>query len=433
MTLDAHSSNREFRAPITRSGLYRGWWMVWLAAAGMVATMPGRTHGLSIITERLVADPAVGIDHSGLADINLFATLLGALFAPACGPFIDSHGSRAALTIISGLLGLVCLCMCRLEGAAAFFVAIMLARGLGQSALSVGSLTLVGKWFSARVGSAMGLYSFLLTIGFMLAFGLAFLGKEADWRIVWGTMGAAVLFGFAPLALLFVRDRPTDDEWAIEMAANPAVDVGQPSSTLAQALATPHFWVFALASAMFLLINSAVTLFQESILLDRGFSQDAFYILGATVPLVGLATNLATGFLAQRMSMSRLMAAAMTALALALFALPFLSNWPELWAYAIAMGVSGGMVTVLFFMAWGKLYGPLHLGKIQGVAQSLTVLASAVGPKMLTETRERTGSDTVLFLASGGMALVLAVAALSLPRTPVHSHSSAVTERREIG
>ena len=38
-----------------------GWVMVPLAAVGMVATLPGRTHGLGMITERLLADGRLGI------------------------------------------------------------------------------------------------------------------------------------------------------------------------------------------------------------------------------------------------------------------------------------------------------------------------------------------------------------------------------------
>ena len=46
-----------------RSNPY-GWVMVCVAALAMVATLPGRTHGLGMITERLLADPAFGLDLS---------------------------------------------------------------------------------------------------------------------------------------------------------------------------------------------------------------------------------------------------------------------------------------------------------------------------------------------------------------------------------
>ena len=47
------------------------------------------------------------------------------------------------------------------------------------------------------------------------------------------------------------------------------------------------------------------------------------------------------------------------------------------------MGLAGGFVMVVFFSFWGRAYGRAHLGRIQGAAQALTVLASAVGPLLL--------------------------------------------------
>ena len=58
-----------------------------LAALAMVATLPGRTHGLGLITEPLLAD--LGLDRVGYAAVNLWATLLGALFCVPCGWLLD--------------------------------------------------------------------------------------------------------------------------------------------------------------------------------------------------------------------------------------------------------------------------------------------------------------------------------------------------------
>ena len=33
---------------------------------------------------------------------------------------------------------------------------------------------------------------------------------------------------------------------------------------------------------------------------------------------------------------------------------------------AVAMGIGGGFVMVVFFSFWGRAYGPRHLGRIQG-------------------------------------------------------------------
>src|SRR4051795_11843582 len=86
-----------------RRGLYYGWTNVALAALAMVGTLPGRTQGLGLITEPLLAD--MRIDRVSYATINLWATLVGALFCLPCGRLTDRFGSRIVLTTIALALG----------------------------------------------------------------------------------------------------------------------------------------------------------------------------------------------------------------------------------------------------------------------------------------------------------------------------------------
>jgi hypothetical protein len=66
---------------------------------------------------------------------------------------------------------------------------------------------------------------------------------------------------------------------------------------------------------------------------------------------------------------------------------------------------------VVFFSFWGKAFGRAHLGRIQGAAQALTVLASAVGPLLLAVWVETTGSYASAFYALAAIVAMLAVAA----------------------
>ena len=72
---------------------------------------------------------------------------------------------------------------------------------------------------------------------------------------------------------------------------------------------------------------------------------------------------------------------------------------------------------VVFFSFWGQAYGRAHLGRIQGAAQILTVLASAVGPLLLAQCVALTGSYAVAFYALAVVvtALTLAAASVGVP------------------
>ena len=87
----------------------------------------------------------------------------------------------------------------------------------------------------------------------------------------------------------------------------------------------------------------------------------------------------------------------------------------EIAAGAIAMGLGGGLVMVLFFSDWPRLFGRRHLGRIQGAAQALTVLASALGPLLLAWCVEWTGSYAMMFRMLAGVIAVVACAAVITP------------------
>jgi hypothetical protein len=82
------------------------------------------------------------------------------------------------------------------------------------------------------------------------------------------------------------------------------------------------------------------------------------------------------------------------------------------------MGVAGGMVTVVFFGVWGQAFGTTHLGKVQGAAQMLTVLASAAGPLLLASGQRAFGSYVPVFQYAAAAAGLFVVAAwvVRLPR-----------------
>lgn len=397
---------------LARLPVYYGWVNLTVAALAMVGTLPGRTQGLGLITEPLIKD--LQVDRVLFAQINLWATLLGSLLCLGVGRLIDRLGSRVALTGVALALGAVTLAMSGVRGVIWLALLITLTRGLGQSALSVISLTIVGQWFVRRLSLAMAVYTVILSVGFMIAFpvvGAAVVG--GGWRAAWAGVGAAILFGLAPIGWLLVRRTPEDCGVSLdgEKQTEEKSDEAGTGHTLFQALATPAFWIFALASSIYGLIASGIALFNESILAELGFDAATYHSSLVITALTALAGNFFGGWLATKWSLNRLMALAMSLLALSLLALPHVRTQAHVAAYASVMGVAGGFVMVIFFSFWSRAFGRAHLGKIQGAAQTLTVLASAIGPLLLAECVTRTGSYAVIFYLLALIVGVLGIAA----------------------
>jgi MFS family permease len=361
----------------------------------MVGTLPGRTQGLGLITEPLLAD--LNIDRVGYAAINLWATLIGSLFCIPCGRLVDRFGSRAVLTIVIAALAATVLGMSVASGWMPLAVTITLSRGLGQSALSVVSLTLVGKWFGRGLNHAMGIYSVLVAIGFIAAFpsvGGAVLAF--GWRAAWSGVGWTLLLAVAPIAWIVVRNGPEDRGLQFD-GERPDSAAAAADMTVFEALRTSAFWVFALSSSMFGLVYSGISLFNQSILEQRGFDASVYHTVLVISTMLGLAANFAGGWLASRWPIQRVMGLGMAVLSCALVALPLVRTFTHVVCYGAAMGIAGGIVTVVFFSVWGQVYGRRHLGKVQGCAQMMTVFASAIGPLLLARTLERTGSYDSIF------------------------------------
>ena len=388
--------------------IYYGWAILAVAALAMVGTLPGRTQGLGLITESLLRD--LHMDRVTYATINLWGTLIGAAFCLPCGRLLDRFGSRIVLAAVLIGLGGTVVAMSRIASTTGLWITVTLTRGFGQSALSVVSLALVGKWFARRLNYAMGVYSLLVGVGFMTAFpGVGQAVLRFGWRTTWAGVGWTLLAFLAPLGWLLVRNQPEDRGVALD-GDGPSRQPELGDLTLWDALRSPAFWVFALSSSAFGLVYSGISLFNESILVERGFDATTYHTVLAISALLGLMANFGGGWLATRWPIQRVMGLGMAMLSGAVVGLPVVRTYTQVVLYRVAMGIAGGIVTVVFFSVWGQAFGRTHLGRIQGCAQMMTVLASAVGPLLLAETLRKTGSYDSIFY---GLAFLVAILGIS--------------------
>ena len=283
---------------------------------------------------------------------------------------------------------------------------------------------MVGHWFVRRINTAMAMYSLALSIGFMIAFPVVgSLVQSHGWRSTWLAIGITLLAVIAPISWLVVRRSPEaigtgpdgDDQLAPSTPA-PAAELS--GHRWSDAVSTGAFWVFALGAALYGLVASGIGLFNESILAERGFGPEVYYQTLVVTAMTALAGNFLGGFLATRMSLTRLMAISLFTLAAGLLMLPYLGTLAAVMMWAAAMGLGGGLVMVLFFSVWPAVFGRRHLGRIQGAAQALTVVASALGPLLLAWCVDLTGSYAAMFHMLSGVIATTAVASLVVDLPP---------------
>jgi hypothetical protein len=188
--------------------------------------------------------------------------------------------------------------------------------------------------------------------------------------------------------------------------------------TLAESLRQPVFYIYSGGIALFAAVQAGIGLFNEALLAERGFDRQTYhhFLAGtAIISLIGQGLGGSTRWLPLRCWLG--LALILQGAGLASF--QFISSQAHLWALAAVMGISAGIITVAFFAIWGESFGRRHLGRIMGVAQTLSVLASALGPLVLERGAAWCGSlsQSLLYAApiSAGLGLL---SMLSKPAQP---------------
>lgn len=398
--------------------VYYGWINVVMASLAMVATLPGRTHGLGLITNPLLTD--LGLSESVFANLNLWSCLLGAIFALPMGWLIDRIGVRAAGTVVVALLGASVLQLARVETGTELFICLLFIRGFGQSALSVVSIAMISKWFRRNLAPAMGVYAVLLTIGFVFSvLGMGAAIERYGWREAWTLLGYW-LWGLAPAIWLLVRNSPVEiceqpDSETNGLKASAESDHDGTDFSLKQALLTPAFWIVALATSAFNLVWSSITLFNEPILNELGFDQKAAVEMMAYLTGFGLVSNLLAGKLASRERIGMLLGFALLTLTFALVLFPSIRSVMQLRLYGAIIGFVGGIITVVHFSVWGQFFGRVEIGRIQGAAQVLTVLASAIGPTCMAWFADQRHSHLPTYYGFALLTLIGSLLSFAVP------------------
>jgi len=394
---------------------YADFIVVLIGAIAMAATYPGRTHGLGMVTEPLLKDFQLSTDDGRVlfATINFWATLIGSVFCIPIGWLFDRFDRRWVLAVNLTLLGLVVIGMSQVTSLWALAFAITLTRGLGQSALSIVSITIVAKSFSAqRLGLAMAWYA-VLSAPFHLALiqgvGWAFTLEDVSWRTIWAGIGVS-LVALSCSALLLRQ--------SCESTVGKNLSRDSVGFTLGQALRTPAFWTFSLTISMWGMIYAGVALFNEDIFRERGFGRSLYFNVLAEVTIVAICAKFFFGWLVNYIPLNRLLAACLLVTSLSLVGLTQATEVWHAYAYGVGLGIASGAVALLFFATWGRLYGNRELGRIQGVAQMLTVFASAAGPVIFSASKRATTSYTFVFIVLAGLMFAMAIVAMftALPR-----------------
>ncbi len=409
--------------------------MVGVSGAAQFMSGPGQSYSVAAFKDPMRT--GLGISETSFSLAYSVATLLSGLCLPLVGRLVDRYGARRVLPTIATLLGLACWWMSRTDSLPSLYLGFSLIRSLGQGALTLTAMWIIGEWFARRRGLATavsGLGSSLSVMSFPIINGL--LIAHFGWQTAWAILGSTVWCVLVLPSIFLLRDRPEDI--GLHPDGLPPEDQQEPASsksfvrggreflptehswTVSEVLRDTTFWKLLCVPATSGMIITGLMFHQVAVLGTRDVGATAALGLISLQAVVATICSLPAGWLTDRIAGRRLLSLAMLFLAGA-SAVILLMPVPQLAIlYAVLLGLQGALLRSAGNVIWLNYYGRTHQGGIRGVAMSVMILAAAIGPLPFAFSIDRFGSYNLALLAFIVIPLAAAgiVATAGPPRRP---------------
>ncbi|MEO0768669.1 MAG: MFS transporter [Cyanobacteria bacterium J06649_4] len=402
--------------------IFYGWAILVASILGVLTSIPGQTIGVSVFTDHLI--DATGLSRLQLANAYLVGTVTSGCLLPFGGKLLDRLGARRVAVLAAIGLGLTLCYLAACDRISLFFgtflplsatviATVLLIAGFislrfcGQGMLTMTSRTMLGKWFDKRRGQVSGLEGIFVAFGFAAApyfFSLAI--AQLGWRGTWLSLAAFVGLGMSALGWLLFRDNPEicglRMDGVGEQKKEEILAVGDPEKktekiwgvTRRQALATLAFWAVTLAFMSQALSVTGITFNIVSIGEEMGIAEVDMVRIFVPIAVVSTAVGYGVGLACDRIRIQYIFIFMMVSQAIGIAALANLDIPWMIVPTVVGLGISGGCFGTLSTVVLPKFFGRAHLGAISGVQMMAIVIASALGPSLLANSKSLTGSYT---------------------------------------
>lgn len=411
------------------SELYFGWRMI---AVGSVLRMLGGGiyfYGFSVFFLPLSQD--LGLNRAATSLVFSLARAQGAFEGPIAGYVMDRYGPRPLMIMALLLTGVGHMLLSNVHS---YFMLVLVYMGVVSLSFHAGfmdaPMLIANTWFIKKRTLAMALVSGSIGIGgFLVTPLLAAAVHNFGWRqAAFGCGFAFILIGL-PLALMVRRspesmgllpdgDSPTRAASSGEAGGHHA-QREETSFTLAEAMRTKPFWLLTGATAIRVLVLSAVNVHYVPLMVWQGISEPRAAFFLAAQAFAAVPSHLLFGWLGDRVNKSYLMAACMVIAAASLVTLNYFGGE---WGVLLFIPLFS-VVESTFPVAWssvGEFFGRKNFAKIRGTMGFIQTWGSVIGPVTAGAVYDQTRSYTALLLTCTGLLLV-AGALYAMVRKPTRN------------
>ncbi len=355
-----------------------------------------------------------GWTRAEIATTPLFLTAGGLIMGTIVGALADRFGARKVVLTSQILLILV------LSGLSLMTAQLwtLYAGYFTLAVLGAGTMPMTWNraiigWFVKSRGLAIGVSLMGTGIaGALLPSYVNWLTGIGTWRAAYfGLAGLTLIFG-VPLTFLFFREAPASASTAGAQARQAETTPDANRYSLREALGTRCFWQMSLAFFFAALAISSVLIHSLSLMTDRGIDRAAAARISGLLGLAFTSGRLVSGYFLDIFKGAVLAIVMFTVPAMACGLLAVAGSNLALCAVAIILvGLAGGAETDIAAYFIAQYFGRRHYGAIYGLFLTLFGVGSGVGPWIVGQVYEATGSyDRALY---GGVVAFLLAALLA--------------------
>ena len=380
-----------------RIPFYYGWLMVPVAVIASAVTGVGQTYGISVFNPSLL--DSLGISLTALSGTYMVGTLLASLPQSFIGSLMDRFGIKKTMIGVVILLGGACIFFAQVNSLVTLLLGFFLLRLLGQGGLSLLSGNIAAMWFREKLGTVTGVISsgFSVSMAIIPAFFLYLINLKG-WRTAYTWLGFLVWLIMLPMLLLIFKNNPEEvgqdlDGGPVEKKEIPGQQGNSLYSfTVKEARKTPAYWIMMINSALWAMIVTAVFFNLLSIFGSLGISPGVAAATYTTYAAASLVTQLLLGPTADRGSLQFMLLGCMAFLAAGIAVLTFSSSPVLAHSYAVLIGISTGLISIVGGTLFARYYGQANLGKLRGGVLTAQVAGSSLGPFITGVIYDLTGS-----------------------------------------
>lgn len=340
------------------------------------------------------------------------------LTAAIVGPYIDKRGPKLFMTvgmIVNGIAGAAIGLVDELwQLYAVYFV---FAAAFGASS-SVAVNAIMTRWFVKRRALAMSISSTGVSAGGMV------IAPIASWLIDVGglelatpILGALVIIAGVPVVLGVLAWEPRqmglqpDGGWESSKPQPRALSAESQMKPWSrpEAARTAAFWAVTIAFLLVLIAQTGYIIHQVSFLEERfGSRNEAAFTISVTA-FGSIVARLAVGIFADAVDRRLLSAILFLVQATCVVLIVSTENVFATWVLTLIFGFTIGNVYMMQTLLVGEIFGMVSFGSIFGLISLAGQVGSSLGPILVGNMEDRSGSYTVPFLITAGLTYAAAI------------------------